>query len=231
MNCREVGRHLPGYLEGIVAQSQRAGVQAHLDGCVNCRDVLNGYRRLATALAHLEPVAPPADLLARIRTQAAYQRAQGTWARRVWRRAALVFENILEPLAIPATGGVLTAMVAFLFVVQGILVGIPVGVVANDLPTSLMQPARLESLGPFPVPGITDGADPAGAELLVVEATLNQQGQVVSYNILAGPTDAALRRQLDQVLLFSRFRPQLSFGRPTAGGRVVLNFSEVRVRG
>jgi hypothetical protein len=231
MNCGEVGRHLPGYLEGIVAQSQRVGVQAHLDSCVNCRETLNGYRRLATALAHLEPVAPPPDLLARIRTQAAHQRAQGTLARRVWRRAAMVFENILEPLAIPATGGVLTAMVAFLFVVQGILVGIPVGVVANDLPTSLMQPARLESLGPFPVPGITDGGDPAGAELLVVEATLNQQGQVVSYNILAGPSDAALRRQLDQVLLFSRFRPQLSFGRPTAGGRVVLNFSEVRVRG
>jgi Putative zinc-finger len=231
MNCREVGRHLPGYLEGIVAQSQRVGVQAHLDSCVNCRETLNAYRRLATALANVAPVAPPADLMARIRTKAAHARSEGSLARRVWRRTAMVFENILEPLAIPATGGVLTAMVAFLFVVQGILVGMPVVSAANDLPTSLMQPARLESLGPFPVPGITDGADPSGAELLIVEATLNQQGQVVSYNILAGPTDAALRRQLDQLLLFSRFRPQISFGRPTAGGRVVLNFSEVRVRG
>jgi hypothetical protein len=47
----------------------------------------------------------------------------------MWRRATLVFENILEPMALPATGGVLTAMVAFLFTVQGILVGVPVGVI------------------------------------------------------------------------------------------------------
>jgi hypothetical protein len=33
------------------------------------------------------------------------------------------------------------------------------------------------------------------------------------------------------VLLFSRFRPMMSFGRPTSGGHVVLSFSEVRVKG
>ena len=35
----------------------------------------------------------------------------------------------------------------------------------------------------------------------------------------------------DQMLLFARFSPMLSFGRPTAGGHVVLSFSAVRVRG
>jgi hypothetical protein len=131
-------------------------------------------------------------------------------------------------MALPATGGVLTAMVAFLFTVQGILVGVPVGVVQNDLPTSLMQPARLESLAPFPVTGITD-VDAHGVDgVLILEATLNEQGQVVTYVILAGPSDPGVRRQLDQLLLFSRFSPQLSFGRPTAGGRVVLNWVLVR---
>ena len=38
-------------------------------------------------------------------------------------------------------------------------------------------------------------------------------------------------RHADQMLLFSRFSPMLSFGRPTAGGHVVLSFSAVRVRG
>jgi hypothetical protein len=33
------------------------------------------------------------------------------------------------------------------------------------------------------------------------------------------------------VVFFSRYRPQQSFGRATAGGRVILSFSEVRVRG
>jgi hypothetical protein len=40
-----------------------------------------------------------------------------------------------------------------------------------------------------------------------------------------------VRRQLDQVLFFSRFKPMTSFGRPTAGGHVVLSFDAVHVRG
>jgi hypothetical protein len=40
-----------------------------------------------------------------------------------------------------------------------------------------------------------------------------------------------VQHQLDQVMLFSRFRPQFSFGRPQAGGHVLVSFSEVRVRG
>jgi hypothetical protein len=53
----------------------------------------------------------------------------------------------------------------------------------------------------------------------------------VDYRILSGPSDAAVRHQLDQVLLFSRFRPSMSFGRPMAGGRVVMSFSAVNVKG
>jgi len=143
----------------------------------------------------------------------------------------MIFEDILEPLAVPATGGVVTAILAFVFVVQSLLVGMPVGAVPNDLPTNLMQPARLESLAPFPAPGIMVASDRGDSGVLLVEATLNAQGGVVNYNILAGPDNSAVRRQLDQVLLFSRFRPQMSFGRPTSGGRVMLSFSEVRVKG
>jgi len=33
------------------------------------------------------------------------------------------------------------------------------------------------------------------------------------------------------MLLFSRFSPMLSFGRPTSGGHVILSFSAVHVRG
>jgi hypothetical protein len=67
--------------------------------------------------------------------------------------------------------------------------------------------------------------------VLLVEATVNAEGEAASYRILSGPTNQALRRELDQVMLFSRFRPELSFGRPTTGGHVVLSFSEFRVRG
>jgi predicted anti-sigma-YlaC factor YlaD len=230
MNCRQASRRLPGYVDGALYTRDRAQLREHLSSCAVCREQLERYRRLARCLANVEAAAPPEDLAMRIRLAAVHARTREPWLRRLVQRAAIISENILEPLALPATGGVLTAIFAFLFVVQGILVGVPVAG-ANDWPGNLIQPARLESLAPFPVAGIADSGETPDAGLLVVDATLNELGQVVSYNILAGPNDAAVRHQLDQVLLFSRFRPQISFGRPMPGGRVILNFSEVRVRG
>lgn len=229
MNCRQAGYLLPGYLDGAVQAHDTNEIRAHLEICSGCRDILDHYRRMSVALANITPVMPPADLLARIRSRAAEAKTQ-ILRRQNWRaRTRVLLQNIFEPLAIPATGGILAAMFAFLFVVQGILAGVPLGAVADDLPIAVTQPARLESLAQFPMPLMADGGDDSG--LLVVEAVLNQQGQVVNYNILAGASDAASRRQLDEILMFSRFRPQLTFGRPMAGGRVVLNFSQVRVKG
>jgi hypothetical protein len=71
----------------------------------------------------------------------------------------------------------------------------------------------------------------SGPHGLLVEATVNAQGEAVYYRILAGPDNETIRRQLDLVLLFSRFRPQMSFGRFTAGGHVVLSFSDISVHG
>lgn len=229
MTCREVGRHLPGYLDGAMPAQRHAIVRAHLSDCAACRADLEAYSRLSRVLAEAIPVAPPSDLATRIRVQAS--RAQHDPAsQRLWGRAFVFFDNILRPLAVPATGGLLTAAFAFVFLVQSLIVGIPMGNIPNDMPTELVQPAQLESLAPFPAPVIIP-ASGSGSGVLTVEATLNAQGNVAGYTILAGPTDATIRHEIDEILIFSRFQPELTFGRPTAGGRVVINFSEVRVRG
>lgn len=231
MNCRDAARRLPGYMDGAIPSKDHAIVREHLDSCGQCRDLLESYRRLSVCLAKVEQVAPPADLAMRIRVQAAHSVSLWDGVRRSWSRAFLGFQDIFSRLAVPATGGILTALVVFVLIVQNVLIGVPMGVVANDLPLNLVQPARLESLAPFPVPGVvaTEGHPDSG--VLVLQATLNAQGEVVSYNILSGPKDAAVKHQIDQVLLFSRFRPEISFGRPTDGGQVLISFSEVRVHG
>jgi hypothetical protein len=70
-----------------------------------------------------------------------------------------------------------------------------------------------------------------GPSLLLIEATVNEKGAAIGYEILSGPDNPAVRKQLDHMMLFTRFRPQMSFGRPVPGGRVILSFSEIRVRG
>jgi len=231
MTCCEIRRQLPGYLDGAIRSGKHARVREHLDLCEECREELQRYRRLAVSLGQLESAAPPPDLAAKIRVRVYQERAARERTRRLFTRARLVFENILEPLALPATGGVLTAVLVFALVAQNLVGGIPFGAVPNDLPTSLFQPARLESLAPFPVLGISINSERPGGAVLMIEATLDAQGDVVGYEILSGPDSVAVRQQLDQLLLFSRFRPQMDFGRPTAGGRVLLLFSEVRVKG
>ncbi|HTV58090.1 MAG TPA: zf-HC2 domain-containing protein [Verrucomicrobiae bacterium] len=231
MNCREAQRRLPGYLDGAMHSSEHAAVRGHMEGCAECREQLERFRRLMICLGRVNPVQPPADLATRIRVQAAQMHPRWTLAHRAWGRMRMFFEDILEPLAVPATGGILTALAVFVLLVQNVLVGVPLtGVVPNDLPLNLVQPARLESLAPFPVPNLPATGD-ANSTGLLLEATLNAQGEVVNYKILSGPSNAAVEHQLDQVLLFSRFRPLVSFGLPMNGGHVLLNFSQVRVHG
>ncbi len=232
MNCRQAQRRLPGYLDGAIRTRDRVLLREHLDSCHDCQQQLAHYRLLATHLAGVKPVDPPPSLAEQIRSRASQVRSPWASVNRLWVRALLVSQNILEPLAVPATGGVLTAVAVFMLVVQSMLVGMPLGrVEADDLPLNLVQPAQLERLAPFPVPGIGRTDEQAESSPLLIEATLNAQGQVLFYKILSGPNDAETQRQIDQVLLFSLFRPQLGFGRPMGGGRVLLSFSEVRVRG
>lgn len=237
MNCAEIQSFLAGYLDGALPASRandHVRVGQHLESCAGCREELERYRQLSTMMARVERPAPPADLAARIRVRLSETRAQSS-ARgpilRRWRdRCELVLKNILEPLALPVTGGLVSALTVFAIVCQVLGLGAPLQAVTNDTPTSLLQPARIESLAPFPMTGIEDASN-GTSHVLLVEATVNADGEAASYRILSGPTNQYLRRELDQVMLFSRFRPELSFGRPTAGGHVVLSFSEFRVRG
>ncbi|MGH9713134.1 MAG: anti-sigma factor family protein [Candidatus Acidiferrales bacterium] len=232
MNCRQAERRLPGYLDGAISTRDHALLRAHLSSCDACRHQLDDYRRLSSHLAQVEVVAAPLDLAWRIRAQASRVAPPWDHVRRLWARAVLVFENILEPLAVPATGGILTALAAFILLVHSVIVGMPLGgIVPNDPPLNTIQPARLESLAPFPVSGAFTREGRPDSGVLLVEATLNSQGQVVYYKVVSGASSPLVERQLDQVLLFSRFRPQFSFGRPTDGGRVMISFSEVHVRG
>lgn len=231
MNCGTLRTRLAGYLDGALAGGEHARIREHVETCAACRTELERYQQLSTLMSRADRATPPAGLAFRIRVAAFEKRTTESWGKRMWRRMTLIAQNSLEPMALPATGGLASSFAIFVILVQQLLGGVPLGAVPNDLPLNLVQPARLESLAPFPVPGGDWSAGQAIAGLLIVEATVNARGEMVDYQILVGPDDLATRRQLDQVLMFSRFRPQVTFGVAKPGGRVVLSFSEVRVKG
>jgi anti-sigma factor RsiW len=240
MKCTTVRKNLAGYLEdgftGAARVEERAGIREHLESCVACREELQQFRKLAVMLSRMPKNVPPADLAVRIKVAAAQAQQSRDWPSRLRRmkdHAEILLDNVYRPLTVPATGGLLSAILVFVLVFQMIVPGITVRAVENDVPINLMRPAELVMLSDYPQSWAPEKHDlelslPHG---LLVDVTVDAQGQMTGYQILSGPNSLELRRQLDQMLLFSKFSPMLSFGRPTSGGHVVLSFSAVRVRG
>jgi hypothetical protein len=237
LNCEKVQVFLPGYFDGALpadgGRFTRASIHAHIQGCGACRLELSRYQKLQQVLAKTERVAPPNALGVEIRMALARAREASKpshWLRRLYDRADMMRQNILAPLAVPAAGGLVSAIMIFTMVLPSYATG-PLrnlmGVI-DEMPAMSFQPARLETLAGFSVSGLGDSASRAG---VVVEATVGVDGDVVDYRILAGPDNPAVRRSLDQILLMSRFHPEVSFGRRIAGGRVIMSFSSVDVKG
>lgn len=240
MKCTAVRTKLAGYLDDAIATGarpqDRVEIRGHLELCAACRTELQRYRKLSVLLSRTPRFVPPSDLAVRIRIAAAQAKASESFSSR-WRRmrdhAQVVLDNVFRPLTVPATGGFFSAILVFAMVLQLMAPGLSVQAVANDVPLDILRPAELITLSEYPQSWAPEQHDvelalPHG---LLVDVTVDANGSMVGYQILAGPTSVALRRQLDQMLLFSRFRPMMSFGRPTTGGHVILSFSAVHVRG
>jgi anti-sigma factor RsiW len=226
MSCGRIRRSLAGYLDGALEAWEQTAVRQHLAVCDACRAELDAYWRLSRALGQVEPAEAPADLAMRIRVAVSRACAHG-WRERAASQARLLFENLVQPLLVPVLGGIAVAMLVFVLFTHNLLGGIPETNLSDDQPVDLVQPAQLEALAPFAVPALASGHP----ETVVLDATVNASGEAVNYRILSGPQGETVRHQLDQVLLFSRFRPLMSFGQPVSGGHVVLGFCGIRVKG
>ena len=241
MKCTTVRNNLAGYLDDAITggapTEHRAQIREHLEACGFCRKELERYRKLAVLMSRVPRALPPADLAVRIRVAAAQslpaQDMAGRW-RKIRDRAEILLDNVFRPIGVPATGGLLSAILIFVLVLQLMAPGITAQAVGNDVPlnTGILRPAELITLSDYPSSLVLEQHD---AELFVphdlsVDVTVDQNGKMVEYEIVSGPNSKDLRHQLDQMLILSRFQPMMSFGRPTPGGHVILSFSAVRVR-
>ncbi len=240
MKCNTVRLKLAGYLDDANAAatsgSERVQIGEHLNGCDDCRAELETFRKLSVLLSRMPKNVPPADLAVRIKVAAAQSQPSHNVSsvfRKVRDRAEILLDNVFRPLTVPATGGIFSAVVVFVLVLQLMAPGLTVQAVQNDVPLAILRPAELISISDYPQAWSSEQHElelslPQGLQVYV---TVDARGQMLDYEIVSGPASPALRHQLDQVLLFSRFRPMMSFGRPTAGGHVILSFNAVHVRG
>jgi hypothetical protein len=220
--CAVARAGFSGYLDGAVSGVEMAAISAHLDGCHACAKDFKVWREVQRSLVELGPAQPPARLQARLRAALSVERERGAHLP-FGRRALLLWESSLAPLAVRLSGG----LAAALMLAGGLswMFGAPVAVQANDdAMAHLVAPRYLGSEAP------PESINTRHDIPIVVEALVDSQGRVYDYRILEGPQDAEVRVRVENNLLGSVFKPATVFGVPVPG-HVVMTYTGVSVRG
>lgn len=222
--CWRVGSRLSAYVDGALAHAARREVSVHLRECRKCALRYEELSRTRDLMKKLPSMAPPPQLSARLRAMASKEAAhrrtaahQESMAQFAMEGMKLRMSNLMRPLALPFAGGLVSAMVLFSMLVPSFPAGAARNM-SNDVPTAFYQEPSVKSVAPF---GISD-------DEIVVEVMLDDQGQVIGYNLPQGKVNAEIRSEIENTLLFARFTPALSFGQPMAG-KLLLSFRRSRI--
>lgn len=220
MKCLQAKSWLSPYLDGMLTGTQMLALGAHLDSCRNCSQQFEGLRRTQRMLAIAGRRKAPEDLALKLRLAISREMAQSRQPFFGWR---VRLDNLLKAFMVPATAGLLSAVVMF-----GVLMGylaIPLPVKSADVPLTFSTTPQLEESA-F---GTT--LDSIKDDSIVIEAYVDSNGRVEDYRVLSDPENPKdLPTQVKNMLIFTTFRPATFMGRPTSGTAVV-SFSRINVKG
>ena len=213
MDCRNARRNISAYLDHRMPGSESQAVRNHLNACRACALESAEQQRLRRTVRSLPRRTPPADLALRLRVIASKARAEiqgpNRWAR-LRNRLALGLENLMRPMALPAVGGLCSAIFMFSALIQTFMPAFAMARTASafDPPTMLLTQPMVKYIAPIPFGGDA-----------VVDVKIDNNGCIYGYTIVSetGPNDQQLRRSIENNLLFTEFWPATAFGVPIAG--------------
>src|SRR6202167_3424172 len=172
MECSSVRQRVSDYLDDTVSAQERRILRRHFNGCRECALESERYSQLRENLRSLPKHMPPAELTTRLRVVASKVRMESfggasPWSR--WRdRVELSLRNLMRPLAVPAVGGLCSAVFLFSTLVPMFKSAFAMSASA-DVPTMLVTSPLLKYTGPV---DYTDGD-------AVVDLQLNDQGRII----------------------------------------------------
>jgi hypothetical protein len=221
MKCLEAKRIMSSYLDCEIADSKMSALQVHLRSCRECLDRFRAMERTKSIVGSLRRKPVPPELTLKLRVAISQEIAAVRRSR--WEMLRVHWDNAVRALMVPATGGLVTAVLTFGLLIN-LLMPFPVPD-ANDVPTTFYTPPQLQTT-PFEL-----AVDNGRSEPLIVEALIGADGRVQDYRILSGgDNEGSSVSNLKNMLIFATFRPATSFGRPTTG-RTILAFSKIQVKG
>lgn len=229
MTCREVESLLSLYLDSALTGAQMQQVAAHTGACTSCGAELKQLQSTQRLLSKLGKRSAPPDLALRLRVALSQARAESF--RQRWEVFWVRLENGFNAFMFPATAGVLSAILFFGLIIG--FFGLPAQAApGTDVPLGLFTPPQLAASPPLFLNTISsNNASGNNDEPILVETYVDANGRVQDYRIISAPEGSEnLVPELDNLLIFTTFRPATSMGRPIAG-HVVLSFARVNVKG
>jgi hypothetical protein len=219
--CAQARVMFSSYLDGALTGAEMQGIARHMQECGACRAEYSSLAKSQRLVASLGRKPAPADLALRLKVALSRESQRVPWYESFLLQTQMGFRTFM----LPATAGVFSAILFF-----GILIGyvaLPASASARntDVPTMLFTPAQLRMAPSEMQMGLpTD-------ESIVVETLVDANGRVESYRVISAPVNSEkLMPKLDNMMIFTTFRPATAFGKPTPS-KVVLSFSSVNVRG
>ncbi|HLY61644.1 MAG TPA: hypothetical protein VKV95_12935 [Terriglobia bacterium] len=212
-NCIEIRSHFSDYDDGLCDRDVLRSLRFHLLHCQSCQRELEIRRAIHEDLRSLPVNRVPPEVSLRMRVMVSQH------LHRNFLGHVMVFlENAIKPLMLPASAGVLTAIICF-----GLILGsqvIPVN--WQEEARKVSTPPQVRALGPINL--LTD------EQALVLVTHVDAEGRVAYYQVLSGEQSPALMQSLNRMMNSSYFIPATMHGKPT-DGQVVLSLRRITVRG
>lgn len=224
MKCAEAKSLFSPYMDGAVSGTQMRVLGQHIDECSACAREYNLLVQTQNLLSRVGRKKAPADLALRLRVAISQEAARTR--RPYFEGLRIRLENAFQAFMVPATAGLLSAVVIFAALMG--LFGLPnvQAMSNNDVPLLLYTEPELQSSA-FG----TTVMGTVNSDSLVIEAYVGADGRIEDYRILSEtPNTDSLLPQVKRLLIFTTFRPATTLGRPMPG-RAVLSFSKVSVKG
>ena len=118
MNCWSSKRRREDFFDDRLRANERARVVSHLAECQSCSLEFDQARAVRSSLGRLPLPKPPSHLRLALRVKASQERVAlekhqgGRWVR-LWESWLYRLDELMRPLTIPATGGLLSSLILF----------------------------------------------------------------------------------------------------------------------
>jgi anti-sigma factor RsiW len=120
MSCENLQELISLTVDGKLPEAERENVFDHARVCRECGDRLSSLQTQRAILRKMAQAPMPADLAARLSVLASHERERqlarvsvSVRVRRLASKVDLAFENLMRPVALPVTGGLVSALLLF----------------------------------------------------------------------------------------------------------------------